>query len=385
MQATSKTANAGNPAKYAVIFRELREQILSGKYAPGERIPSEAVLVQTYKASRPTVARALHELELIGLLKRKAGSGSFVSHKEQLADTQQAIPQLGLLMPGLEETEIFTMISGQLASLARNRDYPLIWGGQHGNLRKHRNTEPEATLQLCRQLIERKVNGVFFAPFEWSKDKEEANQMVINELSQAGITVVLLDRDVCKFPYHSNHDVVSMDNFSAGYIMAEHLLKLGCRKICFFSHPFSAPTVSARIAGVREALLNQGIYPEAKWTIEGNPEDPAAVNDLISGNRWDACICANDRTAAQLIQGLIRIGVRVPHDIRLAGFDNVKYATLIGVPLTTIHQPCDEIATLAFEAMLRRMATPLAPACSFVARPQLVIRESCGAYLQQAK
>jgi LacI family transcriptional regulator len=71
----------------------------------------------------------------------------------------------------------------------------------------------------------------------------------------------------------------------------------------------------------------------------------------------------------------------VPRDLRVAGFDDAKYATLVAVPLTTVHQPCDEIASLAFDAMLRRLANPLAPPCSFMASPRLVVRESCGTYL----
>lgn len=378
--AQSRSSNVNNPAKYGVIFRDLREQILSGKYSEGQRIPSEAALVQTYGFSRPTVARALHELSLVGLIERKAGSGSFVRYKEQSKSVQASPPQLGLLIPGLDETEIFETISGQLASLARNRDYPLIWGGQHGNAHKVAIKEPENTFRLVRQFIERKVNGVFFAPFEWSEGKEEINQKVLKDLSQAGITVVLLDRDVCKFPFRSNLDLVGLDNFAAGYMLVEHLLKLKCRKICFFTLPFSAPTVDARIAGIRDALDKHGIYPEAKWVIEDTPDNPNAISNLMAGRRWDACICANDRTAAQLLQNLMRKGVRVPQDIRLAAFDDAKYATLIAVPLTTIHQPCDEIATLAFEAMLRRMANPLAPPCTSLAAPRLVVRESCGAY-----
>lgn len=379
-----KQIDASNPAKYAAIFRELQQQILTGKYSPGERIPSEAALVNRYKVSRPTVSRALRELELLGLVERKAGSGSFVRNKLQPDGEPATIPKLGVLIPWLDEIVVFETITSHLASLALNHSYPLIWGGQHGSAPRAGNPEPEATLQLCRQLIERRVTGVFFAPFEWLENREEINQRIINELTRSGATVVLLDRDICNFPFRSNLDLIGMDNFAAGYMMAEHLIKLGCRRICFFALPLSASAVEARVAGVRDALLKYGIYPEADWILAGDPEDPAIADALMRDNRWDACICSNDRKAAQILQNLIRKGVRIPHDIRLAGFDNVSYATLVGVPLTTIHQPCDEIATLAFEAMLRRMNNPLTPACSFIATPRLVVRESCGAYLKTA-
>jgi LacI family transcriptional regulator len=71
----------------------------------------------------------------------------------------------------------------------------------------------------------------------------------------------------------------------------------------------------------------------------------------------------------------------VPRDVRVVGFDDVKYATLLGVTLTTIHQPCRDIAITAFRAMLERIAEPTLPARSMLLSPRLVVRESCGAYL----
>jgi LacI family transcriptional regulator len=74
----------------------------------------------------------------------------------------------------------------------------------------------------------------------------------------------------------------------------------------------------------------------------------------------------------------------VPRDLRVVGFDDVRYATWLPVPLTTVHQPCREIAAIAFRAMLERVADPAIPPRSLVLTPRLVVRESCGAYLPRA-
>ena len=81
------------------------------------------------------------------------------------------------------------------------------------------------------------------------------------------------------------------------------------------------------------------------------------------------------------MRSLESLGIRVPHDVRVVGFDDVKYATLLSVALTTIHQPCRDIAGIAFRTMLQRIAEPALPACSLALTPALVVRESCGAYL----
>jgi len=117
------------------------------------------------------------------------------------------------------------------------------------------------------------------------------------------------------------------------------------------------------------------------WIRIGDPEDLKFVRSLTAGRRWDAVVCANDQTAAQFMRGLERNNVRVPRDLRVVGFDDVKYATLLSVPLTTIHQSARDIAVTAYRAMLDRIAEPTLPARSLLLTPRLVVRESCGAYL----
>jgi len=86
----------------------------------------------------------------------------------------------------------------------------------------------------------------------------------------------------------------------------------------------------------------------------GEPEDARFVRGLIAGRQWDAFVCANDHTAAVLLRSLEHVKWKVPRDVRVVGFDDVKYSTLLGVTLTTIHQPCRDIAVTAFRAMLER-------------------------------
>jgi LacI family transcriptional regulator len=237
---------------------------------------------------------------------------------------------------------------------------------------------------LCEQFIQRQVGGVFFAPFEYVAGKEEVNRRLAERLRQAGIAVVLLDRDLGAFPSRSEFDLVGIDNFAAGYLLAEHLLKLGCQQLAFVAPPLSAPTVSLRVAGAREALLDRQLPVPADFLRVGEPDDVQLIRELSAGRRVEAVICANDRVAALLMRSLDKAGVRVPGDVRVAGFDDVRYATLLSVPLTTMHQPCQEIAVTAFRAMLDRMADPSLPVRNFVVSPRLVVRESCGAYLPRA-
>jgi LacI family transcriptional regulator len=375
------TEPAESGTRYQEIARHLRDELASGRYGEEGRMPSESQLVMRFGVSRPTVARALRALEEQGLVERRAGSGTFAKPGGTThGGVTPATGLLALLVPDLGNTEIFQLICGEIASLARVNKYSLVWGGS-----THPALDTDVSLKhvedLCQQFIQRRVSGVFFAPFELVPDKEEANRRIAVTLREAGIQVVLLDRDLTPFPMRSDFDVVGIDNVAGGYMLAEHLLKLGCRRIQFVARPLSAPTVDARIAGVREALSRRRIEPEPRWVRIGELDDRKFVRDLITPPRPDAFVCANDHTAALLMRALHQNNVRVPEDVRVVGFDDVKFATLVSPPLTTVQQPCRDIALTAFRAMLDRQADPTLPACHLTIAPRLVVRDSCGAYL----
>ncbi len=356
-------------------------EIAAGRYREGARLPSEVQLVKQFAVSRPTVARALRDLEMKGLVERRAGSGTYVGANREKSAASRI---LGLLVPGLHHTEIFQIICGEIASLARVNEYALLWGGST-NPREDTDTSLKHAGEICKQFIERRASGVFFAPAELQPGQEEANSKLAETLREAGITVILLDRDLWNFPARSDFDLVGIDNIAAGSLVAEHLIKLGCKNLHFVARPFSASTVDARIAGIREALVRNRIEPDPGWVHLGDPAESKFVRSLTAGRQADAFICANDNTAAVLLRSLESQGVRTPHDVRVVGFDDIKYATLVSVPLTTIHQPCKDIAVISFRTMLERLTEPTLPARSISLPPRLVVRESCGAYLPRSK
>lgn len=366
--------------KHREISRQLRADIAAGRFGSNNRLPSESQLVKKFGVARPTVARALLDLQAEGLVERRAGSGTYVRNTPT---TRSISRTLGLLMPGLATTEIFQIICGEIASLARVHDYGLLWGGST-NPREDVDASLSHAQDICRQFIERKLSGVFFAPAELEPGQEQANRQLAESLREAGIPVVLIDRDLLNFPGRSNFDLVGLDNMSSGYMAAEQLIRMGCKQLFFVARPLSAATVNARIAGMREALASHRIEPEPGWVRIGDPADIKFVRSLTAGKLADGFVCANDFTAAVLLRSMQSLNLRAPQDFRVVGFDDAKYATLVSPPLTTIHQPCRDIAIIAFRTMLERLAEPHLPARSIYLTPNLVVRESCGAYLPRS-
>jgi DNA-binding LacI/PurR family transcriptional regulator len=364
--------------RHRQISRELLTEIANGTYGPGGRLPSEAQLCKKFGVSRPTVGRALRELQDQGLIDRRVGSGTYLRAARSAAPPA-GLRLLGLLVPGLGKIEVFEIVCGELAGLARVHDFGVLWGGSARPRMEADMTTQEAE-GLADLFVEKGVAGVFFAPFEHTSDKDSANRRILETFRQAGVPLILLDRDLGPFPQRSPYDLVGTDNFAGGYLLAEHLIKLGARRMTFVTRPLSATTVDARIAGARAALTARGVEPEPPFVRVGDPSDLAFVRELLRGRRPDAVMCTNDFTAAQLMQSLGRLKVAVPKTLRVVGFDDVRYATLLPVQLTTMQQPCREIALAAFQAMRERIADPALPSRAIVLTPRLIVRESCGAY-----
>ena len=356
--------------KHEAIRQGLVDAITSGEYQHGQRLPSEADLVRSFKASRPTVIRALRELQQSGLIERRVGSGSYVK-----ADHTSRGHTFGLLIPELGQTEIFEPICRGMAEAQQGQQHVLLWGSSLGDSVK---TEAQVA-SLCRQFVAKRVSGLFFAPLELTPQKDAINRSIAEIFDREGIPIILLDRDLVSYPVRSQYDLVGIDNRRAGYTITSHLLRCGCRRVLFLGRPSSAPTVDARIAGYREALTDAGLEIEPGCVCRLDPQDTPGIADVLQRLRPDGFVCANDFTAAHLLKTLEELNVKVPDDISMAGIDDVKYASLLSVPLTTIHQPCDDMGATAINAMMERVRKPLLPARDIFLNFRLVIRESCGA------
>jgi GntR family transcriptional regulator of arabinose operon len=355
------------PNKYRAIFVELQRAIKTGKYKEGQRIPSEAQLSRRFGASRLTVARALNELEAAGLIERRAGSGSYVT---QMPKRQGRT--FGLLIPELGQTEIFEPICQGMARACRTTHDELIWGAATRDIESHE----QQALQLCDYYISKDVSGVFFAPLEYTPGRHEVNIQILEKFQRAGIPVILLDRDIYPYPARSHCDLVGIDNRRAGFAVTTHLLKQGCKRIVFLAWPNSAATVDARITGYSDAIKRAGLRELVEL---GNAESPEWIGELIRRHNPDGLVCANDRTAGQAMIRLNEFGIDIPSKIRIVGIDDVKYASIFHVPLTTLRQPCHDIGTAAVWAMIERIEHPNLPARDILLDCQLIIRRSCGA------
>ena len=192
-------------------------------------------------------------------------------------------------------------------------------------------------------------------------------------IEAARIPVVFLDRRPQESASRRAHDLVGIDNHRAGYIAAEHLLRLGVRRTAFVRLEGQATTVKTRVRGYHDALREFDAAGHVFTMPSGEPFAlPAAARQC------EAFVCANDRVAGRLMHALLAAGLRIPGDARIVGIDDVNYAALLPVPLTTVHQPCRDIGEAALRVMLERLDRPRMPARDVLLECALVVRDSCG-------
>jgi len=274
-------------------------------------------------------------------------------------------------------TEIFEPICHGMMRSSLARPGALLWGNASTSIHESAK-EAEHTVH---SFIAQKVEGVFFAPLELTEEKDAANRRIVRALERAQIAVVLLDRCYLPFPERSAHDMVGVDNRRAGYMATAHLLGMGLRRVAYLSAEHTACTVDARIAGFHEALRSFGTVAERDPVWRGSALDAEFVRRKLDESHPEGIVCANDLTAARLMQTLMLLKVRIPEEVRIVGMDDVKYASLLPVPLTTIHQDCAGIGVVAMATMLQRLEHPDLPVRDVLVPTRLVVRRSCGAHL----
>lgn len=333
---------------YKTILDILKKEIEGGKYAFESLLPTENELAEKYCVSRPTITKVYNALQDKNYLTKKKGVGTRVIYQDIASESFK----FGLLLPGAGESEIFSVISNRFLKRSQEGMFSCLWEGAttgSAELRKG------ITEKCSMEYIEQKVDGVFFAPLERIPHTNEINNDICKRFTKAGIPLILIDRDIVEFPNRSLYDLVSLDNFAAGYTMAEHLLNAGCTVINFVYRPNSAFSVTLRHLGVAAAIRKKQMDFGNENLYCGDPEDQSFVENINIIPKQTGFICANDSTAAVLMSTMNAMGIGIATDVLISGYDDMKYADYLKYPLTSYSQPCEDITDVAIELMMRRV------------------------------
>ena len=359
------------------IEQILAEEILSGHFAAHDRFPSERQLMRRFGVARQTVHQVVDKLRQRGLVCAQQGRGTYVSRcgKEARPEAKAAArKKVGVIVSGSHFSEIFPRICKEMRLQAALENIELIVGdASNVNV----VTIGNRTLELVREMIKAGIAGLILQPLEYGADCREKNSELLAMIREAQVPLVLLDCDIWPPVENPYHDIVGIGNFSAGSILASHLKSRGVKDIRFLIHDCLSESIRERVAGFRQ-YASGGRFD----VVQADPADVEAVREIMEDSRGiDAIVCQNDTAAAKLIASLTALGLRVPEDVRVAGFDDVAIASRLKPSLTTMRQPCKGIAVQAIRSVVRRIENPMAQQMHCRLAAKLVVRESTRAVL----
>jgi GntR family transcriptional regulator, arabinose operon transcriptional repressor len=356
---------------YQQLANVLRQHFCEADLQVGNRIPTEFELSSTFGVSRGTVRQALSLLEKEGLIYRVQGLGTFLNAKETPAIPINSERRIGLIVPYAQDQLSLNILVG-VESAAKKRGYQVVFSHSNENLQQEKE-------DIARLRADRAAGVILFPVSNCEIDEN------IEELYTQEFPFVLVDR---YFPRLDCSYVVS-DNLSGGYRATEHLIILGYTQIAFLYHidaDFRTTSVRDRFLGYQKAL--------AEYNIEFNESyvQPLASPSLINGedslaeyidflnlpDRPQATFAVNDNTAINLIIAAFRLGLRIPDDLAVVGFDNLGISTQVQVPLTTIHVHRTEMGEKAADLLIDWIEGRIAQPEHIILPTELIIRESCG-------
>jgi DNA-binding LacI/PurR family transcriptional regulator len=230
-------------------------------------------------------------------------------------------------------------------------------------------------VDLFREFIAREVDGVFFAPLEGSPEAAARESAGDEALVGSGYSRGPDRQGLSALPHRSNAPLIGIDNFRAGYPVAGIICPRKQRGSISYGSVRSLYR-QYEDQGYQAALSDAGIIASSAWVHIGDPEDKDFAKTILDSGAQNL-ICGNDETAALLMNTFRDMNVDIPSEVRLAAFDDVKYGRFISVPLTTVHQPIEEIARRAVLEMERcRTESKGIPGNTVFLHSDLIIRKS---------
>jgi DNA-binding LacI/PurR family transcriptional regulator len=361
----------GNNAEplYVQVANIIRERILNNTWHDGESIPPEKALCVEFNIARGTLRQALQVLEMEGYLWREQGRGTFIRRPDlhSPSNTKQT-RHLAFVVPYVRDSSVSTILIG-FQQIAQQAGYSVVF--------EHVNNDLKQQEAVIQKLVQQGVTGIALYPV----DSEHVSPL---DRLPSGFPLVLVDRYVKKL----STDYVMSDHFG-GALRATHFLQdQGHRRVGFVTWLSPAVSMEHRLLGYLQALRERDIEGEDELIcrVEGYPTvDLTPLKGYLSSSqRPTGIFAANDQIAIALYRAAASVGLRIPDDLAVVGFDDLDISSHLEPPLTTMAQPFLQIGQRTAEVLLRRIRGEALPLQQITLSPELMSRGSCIHYARAA-
>ncbi|MGD0733747.1 MAG: LacI family DNA-binding transcriptional regulator [Terracidiphilus sp.] len=268
---------------------------------------------------------------------------------------------IGLILPYLYDP-FFAVSAHAVSTVAQQRGYSVIMTTS--------NEDPETEYAAAIQMLQRHVDGLILIPS--SRGKSRINRALLGKTH-----VVVFDR-----PLDDNSfDTVLVQNKFGSRRMVQHLIGHGHKAITFMGLSRSIFTMDARFNGYRQAMSAAGLEVDACFQCATMPSTLQAIQTrLASKKKPTAYFTANTLVTRYVFAALLQLGIQIPSEVALAGFDDFELADFTGPPLTVVRQPAEEMGRVAANQLFDRLERGEMPQTGnrVVLPVEIVLRRSCG-------
>jgi GntR family transcriptional regulator, arabinose operon transcriptional repressor len=359
-------------SKLERVYDALEKRILTGVWPVGSQIPTELELAEEFSCSRSTVGKAIAQLVHDGLVERHTRAGTRVLRDTaKMEEHSIDLDAFAFVYPSKKHEGIWRTVKG-FQDEAQERGRRIVLLSSEGDCRKE--------IEFVTKLAKFEVRGAVVYPVFLSAEDQVRFS---NVLLEAKFPIVLAEVNLLGLEYPS----VILDGYHAGYTMAQHLIKQGCKRIGFFANYARVPSVRDRFLGYRSALEEARIpIHEEMIFLENvmtpNFEDPLAESInlahlyFLKGIKVDGLVCVNDFLAIGAIIEASRLGLSVPQDIKITGMEDFASLQSNVLPLTTYRVPFEEIGAKAFDVLEMTVLQKNSDRLEVQVRGELIVRDS---------
>jgi len=360
----------GQP-KYRQLKGLILSWIVSGQYKPHDKLPSENEIGKQYEMSRQTVRQALGDMEQEGWLYRVQGKGTFVADQSvsERRGTSQSM-SIGMITTHISDYIFPTIVRGVESSL-RARGVNLLLAST--------NNEKDKEQGSLESMLHESLGGLIIEPTRSAEGNPNFHYFLA--LDAKNVPYVMLNER------YSDVDApcLRVDDELGGYRAASHLIELGHERIAglFKTDDFQGVH---RMRGFMRAHREQGWSVQSEYllrytTDEKDTKPLEALQALLNrepGERPTGIVCYNDQLAVKCLDIIRRMGLSVPQQLSIVGFDDSNLATATEVKLTTLAHPKTEMGEDAVKLLLEMIEKGNRPSDK-VYEPVLILRESTAA------
>jgi len=322
--------------KYERIYRDIKIQIDNDIYKIGEQLPTEVELMEKYEVSRITVQKAINNLKKNGYVERTSGKGTFVT-KTPKADIEFKNRFVTVVIV-FDTQDALETISG-IESTLSNQGFGISLGISRGDAQKEK--------EIIKSAIEKKSSGLIVYAIDGQNNIDIFDDLIVTEYP-----LVFIDKP----PFSIDCSLVSSDSFIGGYKVAKHFIEKGHKRFAFIGYEMSEiQTIERRYEGFIFGLKKNNLRKDSCLVIDYEKFFDSVESVFFTPLRPTAVFCANDIIAFSVIKSLKNIGLRVPEDISVVGFDD-NVASFAFIPsLTTVKQDYFQIGATAGKIILDKI------------------------------